>query len=78
MLGFFLVNYKLDNLYFVGLQVFLVVDDYEGNFLVFLQVFEVGVLDGMEVNEQVVIVFWGDEVEVFGVVELFYGVVLMI
>lgn len=29
-------------------------------------------------DEEVWVVFWGDEVEVFGVVELFYGVLLMI
>lgn len=67
----------LDCLYLVSLYIFLILDGDEGNFLVFLQGFEVGVLDCVEVYEQVWVVFWGDKVEVFGVVELFDGVGLM-
>lgn len=57
MPGLFWANYKLDNLYFVGLQAFLAVDDHEGNLLAFLQALEAGALDGTEVNEQVVTAF---------------------
>lgn len=59
-----------------SLFVFWVGDDVKSYFLVFSQSFEIVVLDGREVSEEIFVVFrWGNKIKIFGVVELFNGII---